>query len=117
MSQDLSKEQIIEIFEQEYIKWGYLYSGSTSGTILNSIQNRKLIWELVSEGKLQKRDCDGLAFELVIKRRKQLIKEYDLSNVWEKNAPYFYPNQEPYGEVWKVLNSKSLCVDSTEKVK
>lgn len=106
------ERKLVEYAEKEYVKCGYMYSGSISPNYseINKICGKKnsldVLFSLVKKHILQKRNCDALSFELVIPRRKKLIKKHNLAKVWQKYAPYFYPNDE-HGEVTKVMKRKN----------
>ena len=97
---DLSKEEILRMFEREYIKKGYIYSGSfpQNASVFRNRQNWEKAHDLVVEGKLQIRNCEGRSFELPVERRCELIEKHGLADEWEREAPFFHPNG-PYGEV------------------
>ena len=101
------ERKILELMEQEYIRKGYMYSGSIS---INNHRLLKIIgddnpvdvmFRMVKKGLIEKRKCEALAFQLPAQKRLQLIKKYNLAVEWEKTAPFFHPNS-PYGEVTSV---------------
>ena len=90
----LSKEELLKLFEDEYIDSGYLYSGCipANATIFRKYEEHyELAHSLVKEGKLQIRACEGYAFELPKRRRKELIREYNLVEKWRE---FYYCNPE-----------------------
>lgn len=100
------EKEIIRIFKKHYIQLGYIYSGclsSNTSIFLKEKQIIKKLFALVNKGILQKRNCSGLAFELVPKIRKRIILKNGLMKKWEKEAPYFYPNHPVYGEIPNVI--------------
>ena len=106
------ERKLVEYAEKNYIETGYMYSGNISPNIFEIIKicgknnSLNVLFSLVKKHILQKRNCQALSFELVIPRRKKLIKKHNLSKVWQKNAPYFYPNDE-HGEVTHVMKRKN----------
>lgn len=111
----IDKDRLIEIFEKEYIKSGYMYGGCLRayGHILSRIFGYppiEVLFELVDEGKLERRNCDAFAFQLPIGRRAELIDQHNLAERWEREAPYFYPNSE-HGEVFRVMNERKREVE------
>ena len=90
----LSKEELLKLFEDEYIDSGYLYSGCipANATIFRKYEEHyELARSLVEEGKLQIRACEGYAFELPKQRRKELIREHNLIEKWRE---FYYCNPE-----------------------
>ena len=98
----MSKEELLAHFEQEYIRSGYIYSGSIpmNATIFHQNKgNLDKAFELVAEGKLEHRNSESRSFQFPISRRKELIEKNNLAEEWEKgDGRVFYPNG-PYGEV------------------
>lgn len=92
-TKEITKDELLKIFEDEYVESGYLYSGSIGqNTLWSNEKAYNLAYELVKEGQLQIRDCEAHSFELSASIRQRLIKENHLSEKWQEKAPYFYPN-------------------------
>lgn len=83
--EELSEEakNLLAFVVDEYINNGYLYSGSVPYDVLIAKDFSILaIDNLLKNGVIQKRNCDGLAYELTSSKRKQLIAKHDLCSVW-----------------------------------
>lgn len=80
-------EALFEIFKEEYVKRGCMYSGMIplNAPPICGYQVRAL-YELVSAGVLQKRDCDADAFELTAQERLKLIDTYNLQDAWKESG-------------------------------
>lgn len=101
---NLTKEQIYQMFLDEYVEDGYIYSGSIPANHYAFYGNRanyERLWELEKEGKIVRRECEAVAFQLPVEKRLELIREHNLDVEWQKKAPFFYPNG-PKGEVTEV---------------
>ena len=101
------------IFEKHYLKNGYIHSGMIPFNAAPVISFDYSVYrELIDAGLLQKRDCNGYAFELTVPARKKLIDEYNLAEVWEADphGRAFYPNRHD-GEVSKV-NEKFAALEN-----
>ena len=99
----LSKEELLQLFEDEYIDSGYLYSGcipANATLFMKHKEHLELALQLVQEGKLQIRECDGFAFELPKERRRELIIKYNLGERWKE---YYYCH--PEWEIEEVMAS------------
>jgi len=100
------KALILKAMEKEYIEKGFMYSGCMSIHELREIAGERVfdvVSEMMKEGLIERRNCEALAYELPKEKRKQLILEHNLAQVWEEKAPFFYPNA-PYGEVAEVFD-------------
>lgn len=76
-------EDLINLLREEYINNGYLYSGSMPfNSLINKGFSRETINNLLDDGLIQKRNCEGLAYELPTDERKILIAKHDLCSVW-----------------------------------
>lgn len=74
-------------FESEYMESGYMYSGSLPFSRLYNLGYRMGdLKPLISAGLVQKRGCEGDAFELTASKRKQLIDDHNLTQVWNESA-------------------------------
>lgn len=100
-------KKLYEIFKKRYIDKGYMYSGMIPLNVPSILKfPMSTIHELVDAGILQKRNCEGDAYEFTVSERKNLIDQFNLSVVWEKGAgSAFYPNRHD-GEV--TLVNKAL---------
>jgi len=94
----MTKRQILRMFVKDYIKSGYLYSGSIAYVFYHNKTNYERALDLIREGKLEFAKNEARSFILPLEQRKKLIEKYGLADRWEKTAPYFHPNG-PYGEV------------------
>ena len=98
----LSKEELLKLFEDEYIESGYLYSGSIPANAVLFTKHKEhyeLAMQLVKEGKLQIRKCEAFAFELPKAKRRELIKKHNLAEKWKE---YYYCHPE-----WEIRNVMS----------
>jgi hypothetical protein len=98
---DMTKRQILRMFVKDYIKSGYLYSGSipqNATVFYHNKTNYERALDLIKEGKLEFAKNEARSFILPLEQRKKLIENHGLADRWEKTAPYFHPNG-PYGEV------------------
>jgi len=103
----LSKEQLLQLFEDEYIDSGYLYSGCipANATIFMKFKDHyELALSLVKEGKLQIRNCEGYAFELPKEKRRELITKFNLARRWSE---FYYCH--PEWEIDDVMKCKEEC--------
>ena len=90
----LSKEELLQLFEDEYIDGGYLYSGCIPANATLFTKHREhyeLALSLVKEGKLQIRKCEGYAFELPKEKRRELITKFNLRERWSE---FYYCHPE-----------------------
>ncbi|MCG3207180.1 MAG: hypothetical protein FOGNACKC_00780 [Anaerolineae bacterium] len=109
-------QAVYDLMAIKYIEKGYMYSGSVSatpGTLGKLFSGGKMqaidrmydaMKELVERGLAQRRDCQAYAIELPAAKRAELIRRHRLAEVWEKEAPHFYPNAE-HGEVTQVIEA------------
>lgn len=102
---------ILKEMEKNYIESGFMYSGAMGisriericdDTNLNALN---LMFDMIKNGLVVKRDCDSLSFELPVQKRKELIIKHNLAEEWEKKAKGFYPNHPEFGEVTKVMKN------------
>lgn len=107
---------LYEIFEKHYLERGYMYSGMipyNAASVLSFDYN--VYRELIDAGILQQRDTNAFSFELTVPVRKELIDEFNLSEIWETD-PYgriFYPNRYD-GEVTRV-NEKFAALENEKR--
>jgi hypothetical protein len=100
---------VMQAYQAEYVRIGYMYSGEMSPEYLGRKTglgfDRALaaIKDLVAAGLLRKRECLAWTWELVPAERAKLIDTHGLAADWEARAPYFYPNSPVYGEIPRVL--------------
>lgn len=85
---EVSKSQELLLFlQKEYIDTGYLYSGSWPyNSLLEKGYNQKVIDELLDKGLIQKRYCEGFAYELSVSKRHQLLSGHSLCSRWLEKA-------------------------------
>lgn len=91
-------QELFEQFLKEYCDTGYMYSGM----LLYDIQYKDEYKELEKLGLIQKRHCDGFAYELTEIERRKLITDCDLEKLWEKKASCFMVNGK-FEEIEKVM--------------
>ena len=92
----LSKEELLKLFEDEYIDSGYLYSGcipANAALFTEHREHSELALQLVKEGKLQIRNCEAFAFELPKEKRRELIIRHNLIERWREHY-YCHPEWE-----------------------
>ena len=90
----LCKEELLKLFEDEYVDSGYLCSGcilANATLFMKYREHLELAYELVKEGKLQIRDCEGLAFELPKEKRRELVIKHNLIVKWQE---FYYCHPE-----------------------
>lgn len=108
-------ESLFVFLQNEYIKNGYTYSGSWPvNSLLDNGFTKVEFNELLEAGLIQKRNCDGYAFELVPHERSRLIEMHNLGHAWLDeggNAFLLNINQEIKGVKEAVCGDKILLVD------
>jgi len=100
----LTKEELLQLFEDEYIDSGYLYSGCISANAALFTKYREhyeLALSLVREGKLQIRNCEDFAFELPKEKRRELIIKFNLRERWSE---FYYCH--PEWEIQDVMDNR-----------
>lgn len=103
-SQARLADRVLEFLQKYYVASGYVYSGSMPPSSIarplsvDSAEVETALDELVARGLVQLRDCTAYTFELTAPERVRLIESNDLSIVWEREHPHWFPNK-PYGEV------------------
>lgn len=101
---------VIEIMSREYVDSGYMYSGGSHPSHIahdcdvsvSAVLDALTALEL--QGKVERRSCASLSYQLAPALRWQLITDHDLSRVWEERAGFCYPNAE-HGEVTSVCRA------------
>ena len=84
----ISKSRELLLFLQdEYINNGYMYSGSWPyNGLLDKGFKQEAIDELLSNGLVQRRNREGLAYELSVSKRHQLLSQHSLCSRWLEKA-------------------------------
>ncbi len=102
-------ERVLNFMRGEYIRDGYLYSACAAPDYIacklraDYQETVAAIEELIAKGKLQKRNCAALNYELTPRERHTLIEEHNLAKVWEQGeGRWFRPNDKEYGEISNV---------------
>lgn len=109
--------------ESEYVRCGYMYSGSVGPDQYPTLQQFDnehdrvvdAFEALEAAGIARRRDCRAWTYELVPARRVDLIEEHNLDVVWQRKAPYFYPNDPSFGEVPRVRAAAALDRKDTKR--
>lgn len=87
MAETSKTQELLLFLQNEYIENGYLNSGSWS---FDDLRGKgfagKDIDELMAEDLIQKRNCDGAAFELPVLKRHQLLSAHALCSRWLEKA-------------------------------
>lgn len=91
-------QELFEKFLKEYCDKGYMYSGM----LPYDIRHKNEYKELEKLELIQKRNCDGFAYELTEIERRKLITDCNLEKLWEKKASYFMENGK-FEEIEKVM--------------
>lgn len=92
--------ELYHLFKNEYIKNGYLYSGSFPKDsilirdIFKGTNKEKLISNMLENKILQVRECKEPAYELTYNIRKILIDKYNLKEKWLEHTPQFVRETE-----------------------
>ncbi|MBK4736055.1 hypothetical protein [Noviherbaspirillum pedocola] len=118
-----SKDEIIRFAEQHYIEHGYLNQGFiTPACVAREFQIRMaeavtLFLALEADGLLKRRNCNmDWTFELPVARRRCLIDENDLAQLWDTNGGRcFYPSDPQYGEITKVMAATAPTQPAADK--
>lgn len=106
--------RLLAAFELNYVRGGYLYSGAMGPLSVAAVHfgrddaaARRALDELVIAGAVVRRDCSEELYQLSTGRRAELIRAHDLARAWEadETASAFKPNEERFGEVWRVLSA------------
>lgn len=91
MTEKSKENKLLVFLQDEYIDNGYLYSGSWPYNSLRDMGfERTDIDKLVTKGFLQRRNCEGLAYELSIQKRHQLLSQYSLCSRWLEKAGHAF---------------------------
>lgn len=91
-------QELFEQFLKEYCDTGYMYSGM----MLYKSGHIREYRELEELGLIQKRNCDGFAYELTEIERRKLITDCNLQQLWKKKASCFMVNGK-FEEIEKVM--------------
>ena len=91
-------QKLFEKFLKEYCNRGYIYSGM----MLYEPGHIREYRELEELELIQKRNCEGLAYELTERERHKLITDNNLEQLWEKKASCFMVNGK-FEEIEKVM--------------
>ena len=91
-------QKLFEKFLKEYCNSGYIYSGM----MLYEPRHIREYRELEELGLIQKRNCEGFAYELTERERYKLITDNNLEELWKKKAGCFMVNGK-FEEIEKVM--------------
>lgn len=117
-----SSQKLLKFMRDDYIKNGYMYSGSWPYTSLKEEGFTKDdISELQKAGLLQRRNCEEYAFELTASERGNLITNHNLCSVWceEMGSPLLREVQEEARNAADISldeNSGLMCVSTMKNV-
>ena len=116
--------ELYHLFKNEYIKNGYLYSGSFPKDsilirdIFKGTNKEKLISNMLENKILQVRECKEPAYELTYNIRKTLIDKYNLKEKWLEHTPQFV--RETENEILtvekNVNNNKNINLGNLEDI-
>lgn len=83
MSELTNSQKLLALLKDEYLDSGYLYSGSVPYACLydQGFRNDD-INVLVQKGLVQKRQCEGVAYELTAPERHKLLSKHSLCSKW-----------------------------------
>jgi len=87
-----TRTRLIRVFQRNYIRRGYVYSGCIRDEHLRvrfGSVVQLLIDDLIRDGILQRRHCGALAYELVPAARQSLREIRGLGTDWEDRKPIF----------------------------
>ena len=80
-------DELFAFLCNEYINNGYLYSGSwPSNSLREKGFTREDIEALLEKGRIQKRNCESLAYELTVPERNRLLSKNALCSRWLEKA-------------------------------
>lgn len=91
-------QKLFEKFIKEYCDSGYIYSGM----MLYEPGHIREYRELEELGLIQKRNCEGFAYELTKRERYKLITDNNLEELWKKKASCFMVHGK-FEEIEKVM--------------
>ncbi|RHS68193.1 hypothetical protein DW954_02325 [Clostridium sp. AM45-5] len=94
-------QKLFEKFLKEYCDSGYIYSGM----MLYEPGHIREYRELEELGLIQKRNCEGFAYELTERERYKLITDNNLEKLWKKKASCFMVHGE-FEEIEKVMKRR-----------
>lgn len=104
-------EKLYEYFKQNYISFGYLYSGAiaVSSASEHAWFHDSALEELLNSNLIEDRFQDGLVYELTVQERHQLIEQYHLAEKWNQgSAKIFCPNDEIFNVKENLCKGASL---------
>lgn len=83
MSEKYTKDGLLNFLYNEYVDNGYMYSGSWPyNSLLEKGFTKEVINALLEDGLIQRRNCEGFAYELSVQKRHQLLSKYSLCSKW-----------------------------------
>jgi len=124
MQQTLSDRALAlyTLLRREYVRSGYIDSGCVSLDLVASrlgFSQEEFLYalsEMMEACLVQQRDCKSARWELTALVRCQLLIEHRLSELWEQQAPHFYPNGAG-GEIEHVVDEVTrLCRELAGKL-
>ena len=87
MAEASKSQELLLFLQNEYIENGYVESGAwTFDDLLRKGFTGKDIDTLMTEGLVQKRDADGVHYELPVLKRHQLLSTHALCSRWLEKA-------------------------------
>ena len=100
--------KILDLMRAEYIRVGYLYSGSVGIQFLSA--RLGLSWDAVNTAVefllarriIRIRTCLSRSLELSPSERLSIIDKHNLATDWQNRAACFYPLDEQVGEIPRV---------------
>ena len=104
----LDAGKILDFMRAEYIRVGYLYSGSVGIQFLSA--RLGLSWDaantavelLLARRIIRTRRCLSRSLELTPSERLSIIEKHDLATDWQDRAACFYPLDDQVGEIPRV---------------
>lgn len=99
----------------EYIRVGFLYSGSVSNQFLSG--RLGLSWDAVNTAVdlllarriIRIRKCLSRSLELSPAERVGIIEKHNLAADWQNRGACFYPLDEQFGEIPRVKREAQAC--------
>jgi len=82
-------DEMLTCMKKRYIEEGYCNSGAV--TPKNNIE-REVLNELIEKGFAEKRKCIIASYMLSKEIRIQLVRDYDLCELWKENNQVFHTN-------------------------
>lgn len=104
----LDAAKVLDFMRTEYIRVGYMYSGSVSVQFLCA--RLGLSWDavkaavdlLLARRVIRIRKCLSRSLELSPAERVTIIEKHNLATDWQNRAACFYPLDEQFGEIPRV---------------